>query len=154
MTVCAAGYVNHSELHKPQGETDIESKGTTSAVAQVILLHLPDLHQTQKGLPSCLWSFNSPSSQGDKAPEGCVFSWILLKNKVGRQVADVGGDGNIHQVSASYWVQTFGKEGRQGGHWELPAFFNTSSERFCLSCFYRITQRMREKRKRHWLERH
>lgn len=31
MTVCAAGYVNHSELHKPQGETDIESKGTTSA---------------------------------------------------------------------------------------------------------------------------
>lgn len=53
--VCAADDVNHSELHKPQGETETQSpKAQHLLVAQVALLLLPASQQTQQGLPSCL----------------------------------------------------------------------------------------------------
>lgn len=46
------------------------------------------------------------------------------------------------------------EEGGQEAHWELPLLVNSSSERFCLSCFWRVSlfhrnQRTKEKGKRH-----
>lgn len=70
-----------------------------------------------------------------RLPKAVCFPRLFPRTKREGRLRMWGGDGNIHQASASYPAQIFGEEGGQRGHWELSSFCNTSSERFCLSCF-------------------